>query len=272
MPQDRLQGGTAREARERLSRPIFPHAEPDMAGLRNFACGMTPEIDVGSDCRGGRGAPVSVTAADAIRLEGRPLPCWLETAIPFSLRFCADTVQAAESARTACGKPWTCRHGRPGLSNTKQGARIYGLGESLGAAVLIEALPVEPRLRAMVAESAYSSFQRRGEGADQSRGPVVDPLGDRSLFGSRAGPSRVRLWSGFKKRLAARGAPSRPRAGSADSWHGRPGDLAWEFGASCARKSAKYGTGWFRARGILWPGRRRRRSSSRRVTEWFQSD
>jgi pimeloyl-ACP methyl ester carboxylesterase len=37
--------------------------------------------------------------------------------------------------------------------------RVYGLGESLGGSVLIEALPLEPRLRAVVAESPYSSFR-----------------------------------------------------------------------------------------------------------------
>lgn len=38
--------------------------------------------------------------------------------------------------------------------------RIFGLGESLGAAVLIQSLRVEPRFSGIVAESSYSSFER----------------------------------------------------------------------------------------------------------------
>jgi uncharacterized protein len=37
---------------------------------------------------------------------------------------------------------------------------IFGLGESLGAAVLIESLPVEPRFSAIVAESSFASLDR----------------------------------------------------------------------------------------------------------------
>jgi dipeptidyl aminopeptidase/acylaminoacyl peptidase len=36
---------------------------------------------------------------------------------------------------------------------------VYGLGESMGAAVLLQALPKEPRLCAAVAESPYASFR-----------------------------------------------------------------------------------------------------------------
>jgi hypothetical protein len=37
--------------------------------------------------------------------------------------------------------------------------RLYGMGESLGAAILIESLPREPRFRAVVAECPFSTFQ-----------------------------------------------------------------------------------------------------------------
>lgn len=38
------------------------------------------------------------------------------------------------------------------------GVQVYGLGESLGGAVLLQSLRVEKRFRAVVAEGAYSSF------------------------------------------------------------------------------------------------------------------
>jgi uncharacterized protein len=38
--------------------------------------------------------------------------------------------------------------------------RVFGIGESLGGAVLIESLAVEPRFSAIVADSAFSSFER----------------------------------------------------------------------------------------------------------------
>jgi uncharacterized protein len=37
---------------------------------------------------------------------------------------------------------------------------VFGMGESLGGAVLIESLSVEPRFSAIVADSAFSSFER----------------------------------------------------------------------------------------------------------------
>jgi fermentation-respiration switch protein FrsA (DUF1100 family) len=37
--------------------------------------------------------------------------------------------------------------------------RLYGLGESMGAAVLLQALAVEPRFRAVVAECPYATFE-----------------------------------------------------------------------------------------------------------------
>jgi dipeptidyl aminopeptidase/acylaminoacyl peptidase len=44
------------------------------------------------------------------------------------------------------------------LYRTQPVQNLYGLGESMGAAVLLQSLPVEPRFRAIVAESPFSSF------------------------------------------------------------------------------------------------------------------
>jgi dipeptidyl aminopeptidase/acylaminoacyl peptidase len=41
--------------------------------------------------------------------------------------------------------------------------RVYGLGISMGAAVLLQSLPVEPRLRAVVAESSFFDFRAIGK-------------------------------------------------------------------------------------------------------------
>jgi hypothetical protein len=38
-------------------------------------------------------------------------------------------------------------------------AHLYGLGESMGAAILLESLPREPRFRAVVAECSFDSFE-----------------------------------------------------------------------------------------------------------------
>jgi hypothetical protein len=38
-------------------------------------------------------------------------------------------------------------------------ARLYGLGQSMGAAILIESLPREPRFRALVADCPFDSFE-----------------------------------------------------------------------------------------------------------------
>ncbi len=37
--------------------------------------------------------------------------------------------------------------------------RLYGLGTSLGAAILLESLPLEPRFRAVVADSPFATFE-----------------------------------------------------------------------------------------------------------------
>jgi hypothetical protein len=38
--------------------------------------------------------------------------------------------------------------------------RVYGLGESMGAAILLQSLTVEPRIRAVAVEGAYTTFRR----------------------------------------------------------------------------------------------------------------
>ncbi len=45
------------------------------------------------------------------------------------------------------------------LITQKRVERLYGLGESMGAAVLLQALAIEPRFRAVVAECPYVTFQ-----------------------------------------------------------------------------------------------------------------
>ena len=45
------------------------------------------------------------------------------------------------------------------LSHLHTGGRIYGLGESLGAAILIQTLPTDHRLRAVVADSPFATFE-----------------------------------------------------------------------------------------------------------------
>jgi hypothetical protein len=46
------------------------------------------------------------------------------------------------------------------LIDNQHPRHVFGMGESLGAAVLIESLRVEPRFSAIVAESAFCSFER----------------------------------------------------------------------------------------------------------------
>ncbi len=59
---------------------------------------------------------------------------------------------------------------------------VYGLGESMGAAILLEALPGEPRFCAVVAESPFSSM----------REVAYDRLGQRFGAGERVGRSVFR--------------------------------------------------------------------------------
>jgi hypothetical protein len=148
--------------------------------------GLQRPLLTGTDC-----ANVSVTAADSVRLEGwyfRPRDHFNGGAV-LLLHGVGDwrgsmTGAASMLARNGYSvlAPNLRGHGESGgictygvrerldvrawtswLVKHEQAPRIYGLGESLGAAVLIEALPVEPRLRAIVAESAYSSFSEIAE-------------------------------------------------------------------------------------------------------------
>ncbi len=66
---------------------------------------------------------------------------------------------------------------------------VFGIGESLGGAVLIESLAVEPRFSAIVAESAYSSFERIARDRVAEKLPFPQPVG-RLL----AAPP---VWAGF---------------------------------------------------------------------------
>ncbi|MGB6942996.1 MAG: alpha/beta fold hydrolase [Bryobacteraceae bacterium] len=76
---------------------------------------------------------------------------------------------------------WLIEHEHP--------RRIFGLGESLGGAVLIQSLRVEPRFSAIVAESAFSSFERIAQ----------DRIAQRLPFSPRAGRMLAAppVWAGF---------------------------------------------------------------------------
>ena len=80
---------------------------------------------------------------------------------------------------------WLSKQANPGC--------VYGLGESMGAAILLEALPNEPRFCAAVAESPFSSFrevaydrlgQRFGSGAWMGR-TLFQPLISEAFLDSR---------------------------------------------------------------------------------------
>jgi pimeloyl-ACP methyl ester carboxylesterase len=66
---------------------------------------------------------------------------------------------------------------------------VFGMGESLGGAVLIESLRVESRFSAIVADSAFSSFERIARDRVAERLPFPEALG-REL----AAPP---VWAGF---------------------------------------------------------------------------
>jgi alpha-beta hydrolase superfamily lysophospholipase len=73
------------------------------------------------------------------------------------------------------------------LFRTEHPRRLYGLGESLGGSILLQALTVEPRFLAVIAECPYSTFrkiayERVGRSFGMSAGvapwllwPVVEP-------------------------------------------------------------------------------------------------
>ena len=46
------------------------------------------------------------------------------------------------------------------LAETTHPRKIYGLGESMGAANLLQSLPIEPQLRAVVAEAPFANLPR----------------------------------------------------------------------------------------------------------------
>lgn len=55
--------------------------------------------------------------------------------------------------------------------------RIYGLGESLGGAVLLKSLAVEPRFNAVVAECSFASLERIGLDRVAERLPLPQNIG-----------------------------------------------------------------------------------------------
>ena len=46
------------------------------------------------------------------------------------------------------------------LYRTQDVQNLYGLGDSMGGAVLLQSLPLEPRFQAVVAESAFFDLYR----------------------------------------------------------------------------------------------------------------
>ena len=63
------------------------------------------------------------------------------------------------------------------LMDTQHPRCVYGIGESLGGAVLIQSLEVEHRFSAIVAESAFSSFERIARDRIAERLPVPPGFG-----------------------------------------------------------------------------------------------
>ena len=75
------------------------------------------------------------------------------------------------------------------LIENQHPVHVFGMGESLGAAVLLESLAVETRFSAIVADSSFSSFERIGRDRVAERLPVPNGVG-RML----AAPP---VWAGF---------------------------------------------------------------------------
>jgi uncharacterized protein len=75
------------------------------------------------------------------------------------------------------------------LIDDRHPQRVFGLGESLGGAVLIQSLRVEPRFSAIVADSAFSTFERIARDRVAERLPLPRKIG--SLL---AAPP---VWAGF---------------------------------------------------------------------------
>ena len=55
--------------------------------------------------------------------------------------------------------------------------RVFGLGESLGAGILLQSLSIEPRFRAVVAECPFSSLKRVGQERVAERLPLPPVTG-----------------------------------------------------------------------------------------------
>ena len=118
------------------------------------------------------------------------------------------------------------------LIDDRHPRHVFGLGESLGAAVLIQALRVEPRFSAIVADSAFSSFERIARDRVAARLPFPPGIG-RALAAPPvwAGiPLRsLALWLGFPRRVAGGRARTIHNARAFDSWSQRQADSARAF-------------------------------------------
>jgi len=55
---------------------------------------------------------------------------------------------------------------RPGIH------RLYGIGQSMGASILLESLPREPRFRALVADCPFATFEEIAYDRLRQRGPL----------------------------------------------------------------------------------------------------
>ncbi|MDP8983277.1 MAG: alpha/beta fold hydrolase [Acidobacteriota bacterium] len=156
--------------------------------------------------------------------------------------------------------------GRPGIT------RLFGIGESLGAAVLLSSLKGESRLQAVVAECPYSSFHAvaydrlggpfhiHGIAARLTLWPIVEPafLHARLRYG-------LNLWDASPRdAVAASRVPILLIHGTADTnilpWHSRelsrvrPGIELWE-------SEGVMHTGAYGANPVEFEWR---------VTEWFE--
>ena len=63
------------------------------------------------------------------------------------------------------------------LIENQHPVQVFGMGESLGAAVLLESLAIEPRFSAIVADSSFSSFERIGRDRVAEQLPVPRGVG-----------------------------------------------------------------------------------------------
>ncbi len=75
------------------------------------------------------------------------------------------------------------------LVGTERPRNVFGMGESLGAGVLLQSLAVEHRFAAVVAECPFASFQRVAEDRVAQRLPLPPRLGHLVV--------EPMVWSGF---------------------------------------------------------------------------